>query len=64
MRRMAGLTAAMLAATVGLQADLSTKEVNRIEAAATVLREIHRVPDKDIPRQLWDSASCVIVVPR
>jgi len=63
MRRMAGLTAAIMAATVGLQADLSTREVNRIKAAATVLREIHSVPDKDIPRQLWDSASCVVVVP-
>ncbi len=63
MRRMAVLTAAMMAATVGLQADLSTKAVDRITAAATVLREIHRVPDKDIPRQLWDSASCVVVVP-
>src|SRR5262249_29171260 len=30
---------------------------------ATVLREIHAVPDKDVPADLWDKAECVIVVP-
>src|SRR6476661_460556 len=44
-------------------ADLSTKEANRIQEAATVLKEIHGVPDKDIPRDLWDRAACVMVVP-
>jgi SH3 domain-containing YSC84-like protein 1 len=44
-------------------ADLSTKEVNRVKEAATVLREIHAVPDKDVPQELWDKAECVIVVP-
>jgi lipid-binding SYLF domain-containing protein len=28
-----------------------------------VLREIHAVPDKDVPQELWDKAECVIVVP-
>jgi lipid-binding SYLF domain-containing protein len=28
-----------------------------------VLKEIHSVPDKDIPQELWDRAACVIVVP-
>ena len=28
-----------------------------------VLKEIHGVPDKDIPQDLWDRAACVIVVP-
>src|SRR6266540_2596989 len=37
--------------------------VRRIRDAATVLKEIHTVPDKDIPRDLWDKAECVIVVP-
>jgi lipid-binding SYLF domain-containing protein len=46
-----------------LYADLSTSEVKRIEEAAQVLKEIHAVPDKDIPRDLWDKAACVIVVP-
>ncbi len=44
-------------------ADLSTRETNRIREAATVLKEIHGVPDRDIPRELWERAACVIVVP-
>src|SRR3954464_3408944 len=44
-------------------ADLSTREANRIQEAATVISEIHGVPDKDIPQELWDRAACVIVVP-
>ena len=44
-------------------ADLSTREANRLQEAATVLQEIHGVPDKDIPQELWERASCVIVVP-
>jgi len=48
-------------ATLG--ADLSTRESKRIQEAAAVLQEIHEVPDKDIPQELWDHAKCVIVVP-
>jgi SH3 domain-containing YSC84-like protein 1 len=44
-------------------AGLSTKATNRIRDAATILKEIHAVPDKDIPQDLWDKAECVIVVP-
>jgi lipid-binding SYLF domain-containing protein len=44
-------------------ADISTREANRIQEAAAVLREIHGVPDKDVPDELWDGAECVIVVP-
>jgi len=44
-------------------AGLSTAEAKRIEQAATVLKEIHTAPDKDIPQDLWDKAACVIVVP-
>jgi SH3 domain-containing YSC84-like protein 1 len=43
--------------------ELSTKATNRIRSAATILKEIHAVPDKDIPQELWDKAECVIVVP-
>jgi lipid-binding SYLF domain-containing protein len=43
--------------------DLSTKATNRIRSAATILKEIHAVPDKDIPQELWDKAECVMVVP-
>lgn len=51
------------AASATLAADVSAKESKRIEEAATVLNEIHSVPDKDIPQDLWDKASCVLVVP-
>ena len=44
-------------------ADLSTRATNRIREAATTLKEIHAVPDKDIPQDLWDKAECVLVVP-
>ena len=53
--------AAAAAATVA--ADVSTREANRIREAATVLKEIHAVPDKDIPQDLWNRAQCVLVVP-
>src|SRR5579871_4424254 len=56
-----GLLLAFGAAT--LAADVSTKEATRIREAATVLKEIHSVPDKDIPQELWDKAQCVLVVP-
>lgn len=63
------MRAAMGAVVLGLAvitvqaADLSTREANRIQEAATVLNEIHAVPDKDIPQELWERAECVIVVP-
>ena len=59
------LIAALLTA-VPLTADaasLSTAETKRIQEAAQVLKEIHTVPDKDIPQELWNKASCVLVVP-
>jgi lipid-binding SYLF domain-containing protein len=55
--------AVALAITSAQAAELSTKEANRVQEAATVLKEIHGVPDKDIPQELWDRAECVIVVP-
>jgi lipid-binding SYLF domain-containing protein len=42
---------------------LSAKEKERIDEAATVLKEIHAVPDKDVPEAIWNNAACVIVVP-
>jgi SH3 domain-containing YSC84-like protein 1 len=50
-------------ASSAIASDLSTREAKRIQEAATVLREIHAVPDKDIPQELWDKAECVLVVP-
>jgi lipid-binding SYLF domain-containing protein len=49
--------------TVPLAAALSTSEAKRIEDAATVLRELHAAPDQDVPLDLWQKSSCVIVIP-
>jgi lipid-binding SYLF domain-containing protein len=60
------LTAAVFVAltvTTARAADLSSKEVSRIQEAATVLKEIHGIPDKDIPDELWQRAECVVVIP-
>ena len=54
------LTAVSVAASA---ASLSTAETKRIQEAAQVLKDIHAVPDKDIPQELWSKAACVIVVP-
>ena len=39
------------------------KEVQRVEAAGTVLHEIMSAPDKGIPEEVITSAQCVAVVP-
>lgn len=63
MRRL--LIAAALGAVAAqpLGAALSSSEVKRVEEAAAVLVEIHAVPDKDVPQELWDKAACVMVIP-
>jgi lipid-binding SYLF domain-containing protein len=38
-------------------------DAKRLAEAATVLHEIHSAPDKDIPKDLWDKAECVAVIP-
>src|SRR6267378_2179424 len=42
-------------ASIAVAGGLSSKETKRIQEAATVLKEIHGVPDKDIPQELWDN---------
>lgn len=63
MRALIGTVVLALAAGSAAAGDLSTKEVNRVREAATVLQEIHATPDKDVPQDLWEKAECVIVVP-
>jgi len=63
MRAMIGALILGLFASTAAEANLSTKETKRVQEAATVLKEIHAVPDKDIPQELWEKAECVIVVP-
>jgi len=46
-----------------LTGGLGSAQTKRIQDAAQVLKEIHAVPDKDIPQELWDRAACVMVVP-
>src|SRR5262245_42276824 len=55
------LTACVLAA--GTAALAASKHMDRINDAAKVLREIHAVPDKDVPQELWQRAACLIVIP-
>jgi aminoglycoside phosphotransferase (APT) family kinase protein len=43
------LTLAIVGPAV-MSADISTTEARRIQEAATVLKEIHAVPDKDVPK--------------
>jgi lipid-binding SYLF domain-containing protein len=57
----AGVT--LLASSVALSAAMSRGEEKRLQEAADVLTELHATPDKDIPQDLWDKASCVAVLP-
>src|SRR5438876_10754377 len=64
MRRVLWTSCALsLAATAALSAAVSDKLKSRANEAATVLTEIHAAPDKDVPKELWDRATCVIVIP-
>ena len=62
-RALSTACALSLVAMAGLSAAVSEKLKSRVEESATVLAEIHKAPDKDIPRELWDRATCVIVIP-
>ena len=63
MRALIGAVLLAVGASTVQAADVSTRQAERIREAATVLNEIHAVPDKDIPQELWTRAECVIVVP-
>lgn len=60
MRRILGLLAAGLA-SVSLHA--ANDAVRRLETSAIVLDEVMAAPDKGIPQDLFNKASCVVVVP-
>ena len=63
MRALIGAVLLAVGASTVQATDVSTRQAERIREAATVLNEIHAVPDKDIPQELWTRAECVIVVP-
>jgi lipid-binding SYLF domain-containing protein len=61
------LFAIMLLCTVSFAADETaakdSKATDRVQAAADVLDEIQKTPDKGIPQEVLGSAECVAVVP-
>ena len=63
MRRLIAVALLGALTSVPLSAALSTSEQKRIEDAARVLRELHSAPDQDVPLDLWEKASCVMVIP-
>ena len=63
MRSVLYIGVAVLVSSVALNAGVSKAQSNRLKEAAEVLREIHQTPDKDIPNDLWEKASCVAVIP-
>jgi lipid-binding SYLF domain-containing protein len=63
MQRLSAVLALLMLGTVASGAVLSSVEAKRIHDAGAVLRELHAVPDRDIPQNLWENARCVIVVP-
>src|SRR6202790_154278 len=63
MRQVLLVGTTLLAAAVVMSAPVTKTQRERIEAAAAVLREIHQAPDKDVPEDLWEKASCVAVIP-
>jgi lipid-binding SYLF domain-containing protein len=59
----AGVALAITTSQMAWAGTVSKSEADRIKEATTVLNEIHSVPDKDIPQELWENAQCVIVIP-
>jgi SH3 domain-containing YSC84-like protein 1 len=53
----------VLVSATFISANVSTKEVKRIEEAAAVLSELWAAPDKGVPQDFWNKASCVAVFP-
>jgi SH3 domain-containing YSC84-like protein 1 len=63
MRRIIAATLLGVMASAPLSAALGESEIKRIQEAATVLKELHAAPDQDVPLELWQKASCVMVIP-
>src|SRR5215470_18691946 len=64
MKTFIGVGVGVLASAVATSAFASIEgDTKRLAEAATVLKEIHAAPDKDIPQELWEKAHCVAVIP-
>jgi len=57
------LMAALLAAAPALRADDSRKAAERLQDSADLFNEVMGAPDKSIPQDLLNKASCVVLVP-
>jgi lipid-binding SYLF domain-containing protein len=55
----------MVAAVAALAIPVATRadQTSRLDNAAEVLSEMRAAPDAGIPRELWEGASCVAVIP-
>ena len=63
MRGLVAISLVMVLTTTVVSAELSSRELRRIDEAAAVLRDMHAMPDQDVPSDLWEQASCVLVIP-
>src|SRR5437879_8296140 len=62
MKKLLALILAIVMLPISLMAEDSEKEQDRVKEAGTVMKEILDIPD-NIPKDLFDKAECVIVLP-
>jgi SH3 domain-containing YSC84-like protein 1 len=64
-RTVIGAMTLLVVGTMGMRthAQVSNQQADRIKASADVLGDVRGEPDKDIPRDLWEKAQCVVVIP-
>ncbi|HTI38906.1 MAG TPA: lipid-binding SYLF domain-containing protein [Vicinamibacterales bacterium] len=48
---------------LAVSAEITADEANRLQSAATAIRELRATPDKGIPDDLFKRAECVAVIP-
>jgi lipid-binding SYLF domain-containing protein len=63
MRTSIGIAIALACAVATHARADADSNAKRLAEAATVLKEIHAAPDKDVPQELWEKAHCVGVIP-
>src|SRR5438093_7241672 len=63
MRTSVGIAIVMACAVATHVRASADGDAKRLAEAATVLKEIHAAPDKDVPQELWEKAHCVGVIP-
>jgi lipid-binding SYLF domain-containing protein len=64
-RTIIGAMTLLVVGSLGIcaHAQVSGSQADRIRASADVLTDVRGEPDKDIPRDLWKKAQCVVVIP-